>query len=88
MNKVVEITNPDGVVIDITFGTKTTPPVVIPVSDRAIKKLSLPEDCDCAIFLEDSPEDVLELFKPDYIFLVDRVYSPKKILAMTINMLH
>lgn len=62
--------------IDIGICQKTSPPVLIPVSERALKKLDLPEGADCCIFLENNPLDIMSQFPDDWMVAAMPEYSP------------
>ena len=52
--------------IDIAMYFATVPPILIPVSERAIKMLGLPEGVD-GILIMDEPENIISAFPADYI---------------------
>lgn len=72
---------------DIGLFFATTPPIVVPLSQRAKDRMRLPEGVDCAIFLEE-PEKVLAMFGEDYLVLMLKEYSPKLIKPMSVQRLH
>ena len=87
-DNIVDLKNPDGLVIDVAFCDRVMPPLIIPVSARAKERLNLADDCDCALFYMDTAEEVLAMFGEGYVFTMDTEYVAKKIAVMTINMLH
>lgn len=62
---------------DVGICQKVTPPVVVPISERAIAKLDLPVGVDCCIFLEAHPFDVLSLFPDDWVVVAMPEFEPQ-----------
>jgi hypothetical protein len=74
---------------DVGLCWSTSPPLVVPLSKRAKGIIKLPENVDCAIFLNDSPEMIMGLFPEDTIIMaMAEDYAPNLIVAMTIKQLH
>jgi hypothetical protein len=77
--------------VDINLCFLCSPPLIIPVSDRAKARISLPEGVEAALFLEDPAEDVLSvvLAREDWIIgTTDDPPSSELIKLMSIKVLH
>lgn len=74
---------------DIGLSWKTSPPLVVPISQRARDILNLPAGVDCAVFLEEEPERVMSIFPDDLLIIsMEEDYNPKLIATATIKQLH
>ena len=72
---------------DVGLCFLTSPPLIVPISQRAKDRLQLPEGVDCALFMEQA-EKVIALFGEDYVFLHLEEYEPKLIMPLSIQRLH
>ena len=72
--------------VDVILCFCTTPPIIVPKSDRAKKLMSLPEGIDGTIVLADA-ESVLRLFPENYI-MADAEGYPKNIIIGEVMQLH
>jgi hypothetical protein len=77
--------------IDINLCFLCSPPLVIPVSDRAKARMCLPDGVEAALFLEDPAENVLDIIAADGDWMIattDDLPSNELIKLMSIKVLH
>jgi hypothetical protein len=77
--------------IDINLCFLCTPPLIIPVSDRAKARMALPEGVEAALFLEDPAENVLSIIVAEGDWMIattDDLPSSELIKLMSIKVMH
>tara|TARA_R110002153_G_scaffold53375_1_gene148965 strand:+ start:236 stop:487 length:252 start_codon:yes stop_codon:yes gene_type:complete len=74
---------------DVGLCWKTSPPIMILLSERAKAIIQLPEGVDAFIFLDCDPQEALEMFDDDYILVsMPDSYTPEMIITLGVQKLH
>ena len=72
--------------IGLFFGVD--PPLIVPISKRAVEFFQLPDGYDCTLYIEEDPADVLKLFPENWIVVTLEEYTPNSAIFRSINRLH
>lgn len=73
---------------DVGLYFACVPPLIVPLSARAKEKLPCGAGFDAVMFLEDSAEEVLATFPPDWVAVALEDFDGNRVKLLSIKVLH